>query len=790
MTKLFSPLLLALALLHAPNPALAQPQDQPQPQAEARDQGAPTPAEAQRTLDTLKDEGKRAKLIETLETIAKATPAPPAQPAAPLPLKPDGLGVQLLTEISGWVATIVADTSAMVRTVTDFPQLWRWSNHLVSDPAARARLIDAVWKLAVVLASAAAVEWIVGLALRRPRRHLAARAPSDSANGDTAATNGETRRRIRFSGAWKLLQRLPFALARLMLELIPVAAFIAVGNLMLGAALDLSTSTRLIILAVVNAYGFCRVILCVTRMAVSPGDRRLALFQVSDETAAYVEVWARRLVGVAVFGAALAGVARILGLYPVAYEALLKVVALVIHLFLVIIVLQCRRSVAAYVRAADDARGTVAVLRNRVADIWHYLAIFLILGSWVIWAVQVENGFAKLLHIIVATLLVLALARLGAIIVLGTLDRVFRVDRQATTQYPGLEARANRYYPLLRGAVSGVIWVIMAIALLQAWGFNSIDWFRQGRIGDRLVSASITIAIASLVAIAVWESANAAMERHLEKLSRQEQLARIARLKTLLPMLRSTLLIAIVIIVGLTALSQIGVNIAPLLAGAGIIGVAIGFGSQKLVQDLITGIFLLLENAMQVGDQVTTAGLSGKVEHLSIRTIRLRATDGSVHIIPFSAVSTVTNTNRGIGNAAVNINVPLEEDTDRVGDVLKEIVVEMRADEAFRASIRSDLQLWGVDRIDGSVVTILGQIECTDTGRWGVQREFNRRVKKRFEELGIRMANPTRTIILQTEGEERAEGGSIRSAASHADSGQASPAPLRPAPSALAGRKE
>src|SRR5262249_10774060 len=162
---------------------------------------------------------------------------------------------------------------------------------------------------------------------------------------------------------------------------------------------------------------------------------------------------------------------------------------------------------------------------------------------------------------------------------------------------------------------------------------------------------------------------NAAIERHLRELARESRYARAARLRTVLPMIRTVLLLSIVTIVGLTALSEIGVNIAPLLAGAGIVGLAIGFGSQKLVQDVITGLFLLLENAMQVGDEVTVAGLSGAVEDLSIRAIRLRATDGSVHIIPFSSVTSVTNTNRGIGNAAVNVNVAYKEDIDRVCEV-------------------------------------------------------------------------------------------------------------------------
>jgi small-conductance mechanosensitive channel len=194
-------------------------------------------------------------------------------------------------------------------------------------------------------------------------------------------------------------------------------------------------------------------------------------------------------------------------------------------------------------------------------------------------------------------------------------------------------------------------------------------------------------------------------------------------------------------------LSEIGVNIGPLLAGAGIIGVAVGFGSQKLVQDLITGIFLLLENAMQVGDAVTVSGLTGTVENLSIRTIRLRATDGSVHVIPFSSVTTVTNVNRGLGNASVNVSVAAAEDTDRVTEVLKEIVSGMRTDNEFGSRMLSDLQLWGVDKVDGASMTIAGQVVCTDSGRWSVQREFNRRMKQRFDELGIQLFNPMQRAI-------------------------------------------
>ncbi len=251
-----------------------------------------------------------------------------------------------------------------------------------------------------------------------------------------------------------------------------------------------------------------------------------------------------------------------------------------------------------------------------------------------------------------------------------------------------------------------------------------------------------TILVAVILALVVWQVANAALERRIVRWSDDGELMRAARLRTLLPMLRSALMIAIVLVVGMTALSEIGVNTTPLLAGASIIGVALGFGSQKLVQDFITGIFLLMENAMQVGDWVTVAGVSGTVENLSIRTVRLRAGDGSLHIVPFSSVSTVNNTNRGIGNAAVRISVGYDTDIDQAIAELKKIGADLRADPAFADLVIDDLAVWGVDSVDGSMVTLAGQMRCVDKGRWGVQREFNRRIFERFRELGIHIADP------------------------------------------------
>jgi small-conductance mechanosensitive channel len=344
-----------------------------------------------------------------------------------------------------------------------------------------------------------------------------------------------------------------------------------------------------------------------------------------------------------------------------------------------------------------------------------------------------RNGSAGL-RLLIGTAAVLVAARLLAILAIGTLDRLL-------LRMPRSEERAARYERPARLAILAAIAALTAVTLLQVWGLDAFGWFGQRSIGGRLVSALITIAIAAAIAAGVWEAANAALDRRLARLSADDAVARATRLRTLLPMLRAALLTLIAVVFGLTALSEIGVNIAPLLAGAGIVGVAIGFGSQKLVQDVITGMFVLLENAIRVGDIVTVASLTGTVEQLTVRNLWLRAADGAVHIVPFSSVSTITNTTQGVGNLTITVTVAFNEDIDRVVEVLRAIAAAMREDPGYARLMLSDFQSWGVDTVKASGVTITGQIVCTDVGRVPVQREFNRCLKIRFEEVGIELAD-------------------------------------------------
>jgi small-conductance mechanosensitive channel len=143
-----------------------------------------------------------------------------------------------------------------------------------------------------------------------------------------------------------------------------------------------------------------------------------------------------------------------------------------------------------------------------------------------------------------------------------------------------------------------------------------------------------------------------------------------------------------------------------------------------------------------VGDFITVADVSGAVEHLSIRTVRLRAGDGALHVVPFSSVSTVTNTNRGIGNASIRLSVKADSDVDKVFAAIRGVGEDMRADPALKDLILADADIWGVDQIDGATITVLGQIRTVDRGRWPVQRGFNQRILQRFRESGIQLMNP------------------------------------------------
>jgi moderate conductance mechanosensitive channel len=189
-------------------------------------------------------------------------------------------------------------------------------------------------------------------------------------------------------------------------------------------------------------------------------------------------------------------------------------------------------------------------------------------------------------------------------------------------------------------------------------------------------------------------------------------------------------------------LREAGFDIGPLLAGAGILGLAVGFGAQNLVRDVISGVFLLIEDQVRVNDVAIINGTGGLVEQLNLRTTVLRGLDGTLHIFPNGAITTLSNMTHGYSYYVFDVGVAYKEDTDRVVAVLKDLADELMKEEAYRPYILEPLEILGVDKFADSAVIIKARIKTAPIQQWLVGREMNRRIKKKFDELGIEIPFP------------------------------------------------
>jgi small-conductance mechanosensitive channel len=261
---------------------------------------------------------------------------------------------------------------------------------------------------------------------------------------------------------------------------------------------------------------------------------------------------------------------------------------------------------------------------------------------------------------------------------------------------------------------------------------------------------SLTLLRIGIILVVAWVML--ALSRKLIPMLRMELQKRTddpeqhKRLETLGRVFRYATAVIITLISGMLVLSEIGISIAPILASAGIAGLAIGFGAQTLVKDYFTGFFLLLENQLHQGDVVEVAGLGGLVEEVTLRYIRLRDYEGSVHFIPNSSITTVTNRSRGYAYAVVDVGVAYREDIETVFEIIRKVGADIRANAILGPLTLEDLDLAGVDAWADSAVTIRFRIKVLPLQQWTVKRAFLLNLKKEFDRLGIEIPFPHLTV--------------------------------------------
>ncbi|MDP6604602.1 MAG: mechanosensitive ion channel [Rhodospirillales bacterium] len=691
-------------------------------------EGVVTADELGDLLAAIEDETERSKLADRLRALIAVTGEEKAVE------QPGGWGARFVTGLSEGIGNTGNQLVALARSVSDVPAFAEWLRQQMSEPDARAFWSWLAWRLAIVLVAGLITERLVRAALSRSRRAL----------------------ENREDEGWTV--RAASLLARTVLELIPIAAFMGAAFAAMALVRE-EPKAHLVTLAAVNAYLAFRVVMVAARLVLVPAVPALRFAPVSNETANYLVIWVRRFAVVALAGYFLAQATVLAGMPAAIGGGLAKLLGLVLAAMVSIFILQNRDGVAAWLRGGDaEDRGSKGIgrLRHRLADIWHIAAIAYVLGVFGVGALDVEGGFAFLLRATVATVAVLTAAHVATSFLGRVVRRGFAVGEDAKSRFPGLEARANRYLPVLNLVLRGVVYAAAVLALLEGWGLDTFGWLNSP-LGGRVIGSGLTIAIALAATLVVWEAASSAVERYFGETDAEGKLIeRGARARTLLPLFRNVLFIVLAVIVTLVVLSELGVNIAPLLAGAGVIGLAVGFGSQKLVQDVINGAFILFEDSIAVGDVVSAGGHAGVVESLNIRSIRLRNLSGHVHTIPFSTVDTVTNLTKEFSYSVFEIGIAYREDTDAVTEVLREIGTEMQTDPEFGPLILEPLDVMGVDKFDDSAVVIKARFKTAPIKQWTVGREFNRRMKKRFDALGIEIPFPHQTLYFGEDKQGRA----------------------------------
>jgi moderate conductance mechanosensitive channel len=262
-----------------------------------------------------------------------------------------------------------------------------------------------------------------------------------------------------------------------------------------------------------------------------------------------------------------------------------------------------------------------------------------------------------------------------------------------------------------------------------------------------------------LILAAAW--ALNALLRRLVRLFGQRVRSRLSdaealkRTETLSRVFRYTANVALFLIAGMLVLSEMGISVAPILGAAGVVGIAVGFGAQSLVKDYFTGFCILLENQIRQGDVVEVAGKSGLVEEITLRFVRLRDYEGSVHFVPNGLISTVTNKSRGFAHAVIDVGIGYDDDTDAAFGIMRSVAKELRGDPQFAPKIMDDLEIAGVENLGEYAVMLRGRFKVVPLEQWNVRREYLRRLKQAFAQAGIEIPYPR---VTWAEGRSGAKG--------------------------------
>lgn len=492
----------------------------------------------------------------------------------------------------------------------------------------------------------------------------------------------------------------------------------------------------------VNAFVTVEVSKALVRTLYAKRYPSLRLIAVDDKAASYWTLVLCRLIAVTGYGLMVVVPLVRLMFSPAAGQTVNLVVMLGVYIYALKVILNNRRQVSQRFkeRAQSAELAPAARFGWMLARSWHIFAILYMTVLLVISQLAPDRALSFMGWATVQTGVTVFVGLMLSSLVTVVLGRHYTLSEGWQKRLPKLEKRLNAYAPMILFLLRLVIAVLGLLFILDGWHVILLPSVIKAAYQSTVIGAICHVLVVLLIALAIWVLLASMIEHRLSNSSTNLS---NAREQTLLALLRNAMLVTIVIIATLVALSQIGINIGPLLASAGVLGLAVSFGAQKLVADIITGVFIQFENGMNQGDVIETNGVFGTVERLTIRSVGVRTMDGAYHLISYSTVTNLTNHMRDFSYHLGEYTIGHRENVDDAMDKLRDAFDDLMTDPILAPEVMdNDFSIPGVVNIDQTGVTLRVLIKTTPGMQWAVQRGYNRLVKAHFDAANIEMPYP------------------------------------------------
>jgi len=379
--------------------------------------------------------------------------------------------------------------------------------------------------------------------------------------------------------------------------------------------------------------------------------------------------------------------------------------------------------------------------RSKDGSSQKWLYSFGFIALWVLWAIT-----AKLLFWLLAVCLALPIgircARLGVY-------ELFKQENPKETDDIADQAPTPSVWAaVVERGLRAILIFGAVVALTWAWGFEIGDLADKQDLASRLIRTGVKMLTIFLIGDLLWQIIKTAIDTTLEDLPDLEEsgegdTVRQAKLRTLLPIIRVTAMVFILTLTIMMTLSQFGVEIGPLIASAGVVGIAVGFGAQTLVKDIFSGMFYLFDDAFRIGEYIIAGKYKGTVESFSLRSVRLRHHRGPIYTIPFGDLGAVQNLSRDFVIDKLSFNVSYDTDLEKARKLIKQIGLELAEDPELGPKILAPLKMQRVENFGDYGIEIKTKMTCVPSGQWEVRQKIYPLIKKRFEENGIEFARPS-----------------------------------------------